>query len=76
MWSPFQNKGAFELGRWLIDANVAMDDIDRYFKEELGPEGRRISFAYWLLEAVDKWETGIGMKSRKKGFVSFSETVC
>ena len=45
-------------------------------KNELGPEGSSISSTYRLPEAVDELESGMGMKSWKKGFVSFSETVC
>ena len=50
--------------------------MDRYFKNDLSPEGSSINSAYQLLEAVDELESGMGMKSWKEGFVSFSETVC
>ena len=49
--------------------------MDRYFKKGLGPEGSSINCAYPLLEAVDELESGMGMKSGKEGFLSFSETV-
>ena len=75
MWSPFQNKIDFELARWLIEAKVPKDHMDRYFKENLGPEGSSINSAYWLLDAVNELESGMGMKSWKEGFVSLSEAV-
>ena len=75
MWSPFRNKTDFELARWFIEAKVPKDHMDRYFKKDLGPEGSSINSAYWLFEAVDELESGMGMKSWKEGFVSFSETV-
>ena len=49
--------------------------MDRYFKKDLGPEGSSINSGYRLFEAVDELESGMGMKSWKEGFVSFSETV-
>lgn len=75
MWSPFRNKTDFELARWFIEAKVPKDHMDRYFKKDLGPEGSSINSAYRLFEAVDELESGMGMKSWKEGFVSFSETV-
>ena len=72
MWSPFRNKTDFELARWFIEAKVPKDHMDRYFKKDLVPEGSSINSAYWLLEAVDELESGMGMKSWKEGFVSFS----
>ena len=75
MWSPFWNKTDFELARWFIEGKVPKDHIDRYFKKDLGPEGSSINSAYQLLEAVDELESGIGMKSWKEWFVSFSKTV-
>ena len=75
MWSPFRNKTDFELARWFIEAKVPKDHMDRYFKKDLSPEGSSINCAYRLLEAVDESESGMGMKSWKEGFVSFSETV-
>ena len=74
--SPFQNKTAFELARWFIEAKVPKNHMDRYFKKDLGSEGSSINSAYRLLEAVDDLESGMGMKSWKEGFVSFSKTVC
>ena len=75
MWSPFRNKTKFELAWWFIEAKVPKDHMNRYFKKDLGPEGSSINSAYQLLEAVDELESGMGMKSWKEGFVSFSETV-
>jgi hypothetical protein len=75
MWSPFRNKTDFELARWFIEAKVPKDHMDRYFKKNLGPEGSNINSAYRLLETVDQLESGMGMKSWKEGFVSFSEAV-
>ena len=49
--------------------------MDRYFQKYLGPEGSSINSAYRLLDAVDELESGMGMKSWKEWFVSFSETV-
>ena len=49
--------------------------MDRYSKKDLGPEGSSINSAYRLLEAVDELESGMGMKSWKEVFQSFSETV-
>ena len=75
MWSTFRNKTDFELARWFFEAGVLKDHMDRYFKKDLGPQGSTINSAYRLLEAVDVLESGMGMKSWKEGFVSFSETV-
>ena len=75
MWSPFQNKTDLELAPWFIEGKVPKDHMDRYFKKDLGPEGSSINSAYRLLEAVDELESGMGMKSWKEGFGSFSETV-
>ena len=55
---------------------VPKDHMDRYFKKDLGPEGSNINSAYRPFEAVDELESGMGMKSWREGFVSFSETVC
>src|SRR5437879_5317961 len=75
MWAPFRNKTDFELARWFIEAKVPKDHVDRYFKQGLAPEDSNIKSAYRLLEAVDELESGMGMKSWKEGFVSFSEAV-
>jgi len=75
MWLPFRNKTDFELALWFIEAKVPKDHIDRYFKKDLGPGECNIQSAYLLLEAVDQLESGMGMKSWKEGFVSFSEAV-
>ena len=74
-WLPFRNKTEFELAQWFIEAKVPNDQMDRYFKKDLGPEGSSINSAYRLLEAVDELESEMGMKSWKGVFVSFSETV-
>ena len=75
MWSPFRNKTDFDFARCFIEAKVPKDHMDRYFKKDLGPEGSSINSAYRLFEAIDELESGMGMKSWKEGFVSFSETV-
>jgi len=75
IWLPFRNKTDFELARWFIEAKVPKDHIDRYFKKGLGPEDSNIKSAYRLFDAVDALESGMGMKSWKEGFVSFSEAV-
>ena len=75
MWSPFRNKTDFELAWWFIEAKVPKDHMDRYFKKDFGPEGSSFNSAYRLFEAVDELESGMGMKSWKEEFVSFSETV-
>ena len=75
MWVPFRNKTDFELARWFIEAKVPKDHVDRYFKQGLAHEDSNIKSAYRLLEAVDELESGMGMKSWKEGFVSFSKAV-
>ena len=75
MWLPFRNMKDFELAKWFIAAKVPKDHIDRYFKKDLGLGDCNIQSAYRLLEAVDQLESGMGMKSWKQGFVSFSEAV-
>ena len=75
MWSPFWNTSDFGLARWFIEAKVPKGHMDRYFKKDFGPEGSSINSAYQLLEAVDELESGMGMKSWKEQFVSFSETL-
>ena len=75
MWLPFKNKTDFELARWFIEAQVPKNHIDKYFKQELGQEESTIKSAYRLFDAVDKLESGMGMKCWKEGFVSFSEAV-
>jgi len=75
MWLPLRNKMDFELAWWFIEAKVLKDHIDRYFKKDLGPGDCNIQSAYRLLEAVDQLESGMGMKSWKEGFVSFSKAV-
>ena len=75
MWLPFKNKTDFELARLFIETRVPKDHIDKYFKQELGPEDSTIKSAYRLFDTVDRLESGLGMKSWKEGFVSFSEAV-
>ena len=75
MWSPFRNTTDLELARWFIEAKVPKNQMDRYFKKDLGPEGSSIDTAYRLLHAVDELESGMGMKWWKEGHVLFSETV-
>ena len=75
LWEPFQNQIDFELAQWFIEAKVPKEHIDRYFKKGLRPENSTIKSAYHLLEAVDELESGMGMKSWKEGFASFSELV-
>ena len=75
MWSPCRNKTDFVLARRFIEAKVPKDHMDRYFKKDLGPGRCGINYAYRLLDAVDKLESGMGMKTWKEGFVLFSETV-
>jgi hypothetical protein len=75
MWLLFRNKTDFELAGRFIEAKVPKDHIDRYFKKDLGPGDCNIQSAYHLLEAVDQLESGMGMKSWREGFVSFSEAV-
>ena len=75
MWSLFRNKTDFEHPSWFIEAKIPKDHMDRYFKKDLGLEGSSINSPYRLLEAVDELESGMGIKSWKEEFVSFSETV-
>ncbi|KAG0640123.1 hypothetical protein HOY80DRAFT_1000449 [Tuber brumale] len=75
LWAPFQNKTDFELAQWFIEAKVPKEDIDRYFKNGLGPENSTIKSAYRLFHTVDELESGLGMRSWKKGLVSFTELV-
>ena len=77
MWLPFKNKSDFELARWFIEDKVPKDQINKYFKQELGPEESTIKSAYRLFDARDKLESGLGMNSCqwKEGFVSFSKAV-
>ncbi|RPA99494.1 hypothetical protein L873DRAFT_1789634 [Choiromyces venosus 120613-1] len=53
-------------------AKVPKEQIHKYCKD-LGPEGSNIKSAYWLLDAVDELESGMGMKSWKAKFVSFTK---
>ena len=71
----FQNQIDFELAQWFIEAKVPKEHIDWYFKKGLRPENSTIKSAYHLLEAVDELELGMGIKSWKEGFTSFSELV-
>ncbi|KAG0644303.1 hypothetical protein HOY80DRAFT_1075254 [Tuber brumale] len=73
LWAPFQNNTDFELAQWFIEAKVPNEHIDRYFKNGLGPENSTIKSAYRLFHTVDELELGLGMRSWKKGLVSFTE---
>ena len=75
MWLPYKNKPDFELAQWFIEAKVPKDHIDEYFKQKLGPEDSTLRSAYRLFDTVDQLESGMGMKSWKERFVSFSEAV-
>jgi len=75
MWLPFKNKTDYELDQWFIEVKVQKDNIDTYFKQELRPEDYTLKSAYLLFDTVDQLESGMGMKSRKEGFVSFGEAV-
>ena len=72
---PFKNKTDFELAQWFIQAKLPKNYIDKYFKPELGLEKSTIKSVYRLFDAVDKFKSGMGMKSLKEEFVSFSEAV-
>jgi len=63
MWLPFRNKTDFELAQWFIEAKVPKENIDRYFKKDLGPGDCNIQSAYRLLKAIDQLESSIVMKS-------------
>jgi len=75
MWLLFKNKTDFELAQWFIAAEVPKDHINKYFKQELGPEESTLKSGYRLFDTVDQLESGMGIKSWKEGFVLFSEAV-
>jgi len=75
MWLPFKNNTDVDLTQWFIEAKVPKDHSDKYFKQELGPEDSTLKFAYRLFDTINQLESGMGMKSWKEGFVSFSEAV-
>ena len=54
---------------------VPKDHSDKYFKKELGPEDSTLKSAYLVFDTINQLESGMGMKSWKEQFVSFSEAV-
>jgi len=69
MWLPSKKKTDFELAQWFIEAKVPKDNIDKYLKQDSGPEDSTHKSAYRLFDTLDQWESGMGMKSWKEGFV-------
>jgi len=66
---PFKNKTDFELAQWFIDAKVRKDNIDKYLKQDLGPEDSTHKSAYRLFDTPDQLESGMGIKRWKEEFV-------
>jgi len=75
MLLPFKNKTDFELAQCFIEMKVPKNYIQKYFKQELGPEDSTLKSLYGLFDIVDQLQSGMRMKCWKEGFVLFSEAV-
>jgi len=51
----FKNKTYFEMAAWFIAVKVLKDNIDKYFKQELGPENSPIKSGIGFLILLISW---------------------
>jgi len=56
-------------------AKVPKDPINKYFKQELGPDNSTLKSAYRQFHTIDLLESSMWMKSWKEEFVLLSEAV-
>ena len=75
LWQPFRSGYEFKLARWMMDANLSKQSIDRFFNEDLartpppnhdGTEGNCFTSAYTLSNQLDKLDSDLAISSWKK----------
>lgn len=75
LWRPFRSGYEFKLARWMMDANLSKQSIDRFFNEDLartppinhdGTEGTCFTSAYTLSNLLDDLDSELHISSWKK----------
>lgn len=77
IWRPFRSGYEFKLARWMIDANLSKQSIDRFFNEDLartpppntGSDGAQSSCftsAYTLTNLLDDLDSELNISSWKR----------
>jgi hypothetical protein len=74
LWMPFRSGYEFKLARWMMDANLTKQSIDRFFNEGLartpppnadGTEGTNYTSAYTFCNLLDNLDSALSIRSWK-----------
>ena len=81
LWRPFRNGYEFKLARWMMEANLTKESINRFFNEDLartpppnrdGTEGNCFTSAYTLSNMLDNLDSELVISRWKKWAVDHS----